>query len=115
MTSRTEVIRDEQRWAAVWAEIHRGHGQAPPRPTFDFSREMAVLVGIGERPSGCYSVEILELSSGAGRIRVRAEERHTVGQCACTAATTQPLHVVRTPRTDGAPDPRIEARTVSCQ
>lgn len=112
VAARTEVIREESRWAAVWSEIH-GSG-APPRPTVDFTREMLVLVGIGERNDGCWDVEILELSSAGGRIRVRAEERHRA-PCICTQALTQPVQIVRSVRADGGANPEIVPRTVGCQ
>jgi hypothetical protein len=111
--ARAEVIRDEARWASVWSEIHARQSFVPPLPPVDFARDMLVLVGIGEKRDGCWSVEILEVRSGSGQIHVRAEDRHT--NCACTLATTQPVQVVRAPRTDGATSSEIVSRNASCQ
>jgi hypothetical protein len=112
--ARAEVIRDEARWASVWSEIHARQSFVPPLPPVDFERDMLVLVGIGEKTDGCWSVEILELRSGSGQIHVRAEDRHRTG-CFCTQALTQPVQVVRAVRTEGNAAGEIVSRNVSCQ
>ncbi|HEY7863723.1 MAG TPA: protease complex subunit PrcB family protein [Thermoanaerobaculia bacterium] len=115
VSARAEVIRDEARWAAVWAEIHARQSSAPPRPSVDFAQDMLVLVGIGEKNDGCWSVAIAEVRAGSGLISVRVEERDRHGNnCACTQATTQPVQVVRTSRIDGALSSQIVSRNVSC-
>ncbi|HEY7369231.1 MAG TPA: protease complex subunit PrcB family protein [Thermoanaerobaculia bacterium] len=114
VSARAEVIRDEQRWAAVWSEIQGSDPTPEPRPTVDFTQDMLVLVGIGERPSSCWGVSILSLDSSAGRIHVRSEERRPGANCVCFAVMTRSVHVVRAARTDGALSSEIVSRNVGC-
>jgi hypothetical protein len=114
VSPRTEVIRDESRWAAVWSEIHALQSDPPARPVIDFSQEMLVLVAIGQRSDSCWGVTILSLDFSGGRINLRAEERHVI-DCVCLTVITHPIHVVRTPRTDGALSSEVVLRNTSCQ
>jgi hypothetical protein len=111
---RTDIIRDRHAWAQSWDEIHARTTPLPPLPEIDFQRHLLVLVAIGERPNGCYDVEIRSLHRGHGRLWVSAREWVPVPHCVCTQELVQPVHVVRVERTPGQAELGIRPSSLSC-
>jgi hypothetical protein len=88
-----EAIRDRATWQAAWTELH--HGNPPPLPEIDFSREMVILA-LG--PGCCSEVEIFSVLHERGELVVSLrvkESSNTV--CALPDFT---VHAVRLPRID---------------
>ena len=54
--TRTEVVRSEKEWEALWKE-HKADQKAIP-PKVDFSNEMVVAVFLGQRPNSGFTVEV---------------------------------------------------------
>jgi hypothetical protein len=86
-----EAIRDRATWQEAWTKLH--HGNPPPLPEIDFSREMIILA-LG--PGCCTAVEISSILHERGElvviIRV-GESSNAV--CAFPDFT---VHAVRLPR-----------------
>ncbi len=90
------VIRDPAIWAQVLPnlDLRTGANGAPgPAPVIDFSRDMAIVVCLGVRGSGGYSVRVDQVTAEGSEIVVKATEL-TPGRCAATLALTDPLAVV---------------------
>jgi hypothetical protein len=106
------VIRDEAAWAAVWQRIHQGTAAPPPLPSADFTREMLVVVALGQRSSGGHSIllESAEVAGDAMVVRVRTIAPGT--GCGTTMALTQPVDIGRVRRREGTVrfDERTETR-----
>lgn len=98
---REEVIRDAEAWARAWREIHARRSPAAPLPEVDFSRQMLLLVALGERPDGCHDVEIAGVEGAGDALRVAVREIVPGPGCICTMALVQPVHVVSVERTAG--------------
>ena len=89
-------------------------GGAGSPPYVDFASETVIGVWLGDRPTGGYSVDILQVVPATvigapcdqngcpptGAIVSWVESRPG-GSCAVPAAVTRPFHVVRTSRIDG--------------
>ena len=73
----------------------------PPVPPVDFARDMVVLVGLGERPSGGWRVEVRSVEREGAFLRVRARALPPPAGTAQAAALSHPFHAVRVPRSDG--------------
>lgn len=88
MTSRREL-------EAVW----------PSAPSFelDFGQEMMVLVALGERRTGGYSLEIKTVRSSEDRLVVEYIERHPDPRCPTPQVLTTPYHAVAVPRSEARP------------
>lgn len=96
------VVRDPSSWQAIWAQIYRGYSPMPSAPAVDFSREMIVVVALGSRSSGGYSI----LVDGANEARnaglvVTVRSISPGPKCGVTAALTQPVDIARVPRREG--------------
>lgn len=98
---REEVIRDPEAWERAWREIHARRTPAAALPAVDFSRQMLLLVALGERPDGCHDVEIAGVERAGDALRVTAHEIVPGPGCICTMALVQPVHVVGVERAAG--------------
>ncbi len=88
------VVRPEARWADVWAKLHQRRLPRPELPPIDFELEMALAVCMGERPSGGYAIQILDVLRAEETIVVQVEETEPSPESLQTMALTQPYHVV---------------------
>lgn len=79
----------------------RGHSPQPQIPDIDFSQEMVVVVALGERPTGGYSIFVESASESASGVAVRIRSVSPGSSCATTQALTQPVDIGRLPRRDG--------------
>src|SRR5262245_43443670 len=65
MAARMLVARTQAEWDALW----RDHLPARPQPALDLSREMAVGVFLGSKPTAGYSVTIVSATEERGTVR----------------------------------------------
>ena len=100
--SRRDVVRNLDDWNQVWSEIHANVSPAPGLPEVDFSQEMVLLAAMGEQASGCFQIQIRSVAAQEGLVTAAVEEIEPGEGCVCTAALSQPVHVVRTARNDVA-------------
>src|SRR5262245_26021158 len=50
------VIRDRDEWMEVWKQITNLQRPQPAAPDIDFSREMLIVVAMGQRSSGGFAI-----------------------------------------------------------
>ena len=103
------VIRDRAGLDAAWSTLFQGIPGNPP-PAVDFAREMVILIALGERRSGGFTVRVDELVAQAGGVVVRYAASSPGRECMSTQMLTSPVEVVRSPRAAGAV--RFERRDV---
>jgi hypothetical protein len=96
------VVRDQVTWAEAWAAIWRGHSPTPELPTVDFAREMLVIVALGERPTGGYTILVDSAATTTEGLTVWIRIMAPGSGCGVTTALSQPVDVARLPRSDGA-------------
>jgi hypothetical protein len=111
---RNELLRDAGAWSDAWNEIHARMSPRPPLPSIDFGRDMLVLAALGERPNGCFAVEIRAVEQVGATLRVEVEEAAPGPACSCTLARVQPVHVLRLARHDGPVEFRDRRVTLPC-
>ncbi|MBE9041252.1 protease complex subunit PrcB family protein [Oscillatoriales cyanobacterium LEGE 11467] len=86
------VISARDSWNAFWRELHGNQIPIPPIPEIDFTQKTIVAVGMGERNSGGYGIEIESAQIEAGTLAIYYRETtHTCGMV--TMAFTQPYHL----------------------
>ena len=90
------AIRDSSAWRRAWAQIH-ANGSAQPVPAVDFSREMVVLVALGTRATGGFSIFVDSARAGAGRVEVLVRRVAPGPACGVTAALSEPVDLARIP------------------
>jgi hypothetical protein len=94
------VIRDRDTWRDVWRMINATKMQVPALPEIDFSREMVVVAGLGQKPSGGYGIRVDRAYEKDDRLDIDLVTGSPGRSCLVPAVLTQPVDVVRLPRTE---------------
>ncbi len=105
--ARTEVVRDQEAWAKLWAE-HAGPDAALPK--IDFAEQMVIGVFMGTQESGCYSTTITDVLRYGSSIIAAHVDTVPGKDVMCTKAITAPAHIVVTARSDLAVEFAKEVR-----
>lgn len=109
-----EAARDAASWAALWARLREGGGDALPQepPAVDFQKEMAIVVAMPTQ--GCVSrITVRSVTRGRGEIVVDLLEAPPAPNCVCITSE-RPVHAVRLPRVEGAVRFVVEHGQTSC-
>lgn len=91
------AVRDEATWVKVREQLVFGSGAAPP---IDFAADTLVLVALGQRPTGGYTVRVESVARRGGVLEISAVEQAPGGSCVTIQALTQPFQVIAVTRTD---------------
>jgi len=89
----TLVVDDAKGWEQFWQEI----GRDPPQ-AFDSSQMTALIVFLGQRRTGGYSVEIVEVLHSGEYLRVEYTEQTPGPDRRVTQVITAPWTVILLPR-----------------
>lgn len=95
--SRRQVIREASEFEAVWSEITgpmMGDGEVPE---VDFGSAQALLLAMGERPSGGYSIAAGAMAVSGDTLYVAVDEVSPGPSCITTMALTQPVALLSVP------------------
>ena len=102
------VIRDRETWGEMWKQIHpRGPSPVSELPEIDFSQEMVIVVALGSRPTGGYAIFIDGVNEQDGRLEIKVSSQSAGKSCMVTQSVTQPVDIVRIPKSE-APTVFIE-------
>lgn len=105
---RREVFRDEVSFLKLWAEHAADVNRPALPPVVDFEREMVVLVALGNRPTGGYWIEVVDMELKGKTLKVLVGERTPSPGVIQVQHVTQPFQFVALPSVTG----RVEFRTV---
>jgi hypothetical protein len=94
------VVRDRETWDGVWKKIVAPNPYAsfPPLPEIDFSRELLVVVGMGQKPSSGYRIIVSSAREIDNRIEVEVQSTSPCGMD--LGIMTSPVDIVRLPWTE---------------
>jgi hypothetical protein len=97
------VIRDRETWVEMWKRIY---GQQPTDeimallPEVDFSREMLIVAALGERPTGGFGIIVDSACEREKELVIVVRSISRLGCGGVTQSVTQPLDIVRLPKTE---------------
>ncbi|HTE46967.1 MAG TPA: hypothetical protein VK636_17090 [Gemmatimonadaceae bacterium] len=98
-TSVRLAVLDTADWAAIWRRIV-GTSSPAPVPPVDFSREMLLIVGMGQAPCMGYQINVDTVFRDKDkRVYAVVRERHHGARCGCLNEVVSPVDVIRVPRT----------------
>ena len=109
------VIRDARRFAEVWREAYAGYQPAPAVPEVDFTRQLIIVVAMGEQRSGGYAIDVTEVSATGGKLVVQVKSAVPGSSCATHDALTQPIDIVKVPARSGAVEFHDRTGTHDCR
>jgi hypothetical protein len=96
------VVTNATQWAEVWKKHSAQQKPAKPAPEVNFEKETVVLVSLGQKRSGGYSVEITGLEESDGKTRVIVKTTAPKPGGIQLQAITSPFHIVAVPRIKGS-------------
>lgn len=111
---RREVIRSDEAWQELWERVFTGVSPTPTPPAVDFSREMLVVVALGERRSGGFGIAVQRVSPRGNGLEIEVLESCPAPGAMVSMGLTQPLEVIRLERQPQAPD-FVEVRSPACR
>ncbi len=96
------MIRSKDEWKNFWAEHATEHKKIRPLPKVEWDKEFVVCVTIGERKSGLYSVEIIDVESDpvTKKLIVSYQEIQPPRESFRLEIDARPYHFVAVPDTD---------------
>ena len=97
----TFVIETEGDWAGFWERLTSNVTPAPKAPEFDFQKDFALAIAMGEKRFGGFETTISGIELVGKTLRVYVEESKPKGGMGMTLALTQPYHVLILPRVIG--------------
>lgn len=100
--SARRVITDQGTWSAAWSTVYARQGPPPALPAVDFTREMVVLVAMGTRSSGGYTIQVDSVRADSV-LTIFVRSTSPGPQCGAIAALTEPVHAVAIRRSGLAP------------
>jgi hypothetical protein len=100
------VIRDGDAWREMWKRIHSPDAdhdpisELPPLPEIDFSREIVVVVASGARANGGYAIIVDGAYERDDRLEIVVRSVSPGKGCFNVQMVTQPVDIVRLPKTE---------------
>ena len=110
----TFVVRDAATLRTVWAQIYAGR-TAPAPPAVDFTRQMLVIVAMGQQRSSGFSVRIETATRDRREIVVHVTIRRPGDTCVTLPTITGPVAVATLPRSDLPVRFEFTRTTTSCR
>ena len=112
---RRQIITDQVTLATTWAALYRGQSPIPPVPVVEFDKEEVVLVAMGIRNSGGYTIEIRRVSEDDSGRTIEVRELSPGSTCGVTTALTSPADAMVLPASRGLTIHFVEVReTQTC-
>ena len=94
------IIKEESEWHNLWDRHASNIIPKPDVPEIDFSREMLIGIFTGQKSSGGYTVEIVNILKEERVIKVLYKEKAPLPEEIATTAFTQPYHFIKIPKED---------------
>jgi hypothetical protein len=94
------VIRGPDLWADLWAAVTANQLNPPERPAVDFSEEAVVVLLLGERRTGGYSIAIEQIIDRRESVEVVVEVTRPEPGAMVTQALTSPFYIAAVPVAD---------------
>jgi hypothetical protein len=91
------AIRSRRSWRAQWHRVSGRRRDPVPTPSIDFEREMVLMVAMGPRRSGGYSVTIEKVLERPTDVQAIVRYMLPGPRCGAIAAITSPVDIVRVP------------------
>jgi len=97
-----QVVRDQQSWQTLWAQMTANQIPAPQLPAVDFTKDMVLVAAAGTRPTTGYSISITDATESYAGVTVNVTITSPGSNCAVGNLVTSPVDVATIERQDGA-------------
>lgn len=99
-TAGSKIIHNTEELSLAWTILHGNYMENPPIPKIDFNSNQLILILMGEKTSGGYSIGVENI------IEINAESIITIGEkkpgktCMTTSVMTYPYQLIIIPKTN---------------
>ena len=87
------VIQDRKAWEELWKRMYPHN--PPPTPPVDFSRDMLIVVAMGQQNTGGFGIIVDSIYERDDKLHVLVKSISPGPKCATTQSLTQPVDIVR--------------------
>ena len=94
------VIRNRDAWLKIWEQLSSQQQPSPPLPEIDFSREMLIVVAMGQRNTGGFSIIVDGVYERDKKLEVVVKSTSPGQNCGTFQALTQPVDIIRLQKSD---------------
>jgi hypothetical protein len=102
------VITNQADWEALWKRHSANVIPQPPLPKVDFEKESVLVSTLGQRTTGGYSIEIVDVREVDKKAEVIVVNRRPPPGAITIQALTAPIHIVAVPRLTGKVEFKVE-------
>lgn len=93
------VVKSEEKLQEIWNEAYSNFMKKPPLPKINFETSVVVLVAIGERNNGGFSVKVASVTEHENNLMIIAEENIPNDNCVTTSMISYPYEIIEFPVT----------------
>lgn len=93
-------IADPGTWIDAWAALHANKSDPPARPEVDFWSETAVIILLGQRPTGGYEVSVVDIDLSRDPAHIKIDVTVPAAGSVVSQALTTPYLIVAIPGPD---------------
>ena len=102
--AKKEIIKTNADWERAWAKLSVRLKDPDKLPAVDFTKDMVVLVTMGQQRTGGYSIEIIKVEEADGKLRIYVKRREPPSGAFTLQALTAPFHAVAVPKRELKPE-----------
>jgi PrcB C-terminal len=94
-----KVVTSKKEFARVWSQVYANFSPQPKVPAIDFSKEMILVIAMGQQTSGGHSIRVERIWDNGGERTGVISMGHSPGKgCMTPASMTAPVEIVRLER-----------------
>jgi hypothetical protein len=94
------VIRDRDAWLEMWRLLSSKQFPQPPLPEIGFSREMLIVVAMGQRNTVGFDIIVDGVYERGKKLEVDVKSTSPGRACGVPGSLTEPVDVVRGQKSD---------------
>ena len=97
--AKNKIITTQEEMDIAWVKMFEKYDRKPPIPMVDFEMNQLLLVTMGEKPSGGYSVKVSSIAKTPKGMLVTIEEFMPGKSCNNTSALVYPFQLIEMAKT----------------
>lgn len=95
-----KVINSKAFFEVEWKQVHKNRNPLPEMPEVDFRERTVLLVMLGQKPSGGYTIDDLKLFTDNESMLLTYNEKEPGSNCGTIAVLTRPYKFISIPAQD---------------
>lgn len=115
MEKKNLIIASTEAYDEAWNELFSNFMKKPPVPAINFETSMVILVTMGEKTNGGYSIHVKSITENEKDVVVLIEERIPAKNCMTTSVIVYPAQLIELPATDKEIIFTTEENIYSCE